>query len=284
MSTSEDAVRAWAKGGAVTRWKGPAIQGLDLFFVTHSDGETASGRGVVVSDGKIVTGQDAMRAVLAHGSKDPMVLAAYASYLLQQGADPLSDGSSVEAPPAWKALIEPTTLADNTLEYWTYQGQLSGGPQAGPKLLRTQVDLTTLAVTAAPAERLAAGAQDPVETARAKLDRSPYDQKAGAAELGKLCSDPRVPPILASALATHKVPDTRVALAKAMAGCKDAASVKALIAALRDAHVPVRKWAAESLSAIGDKGAKAPLEQALAGERDPDAQVSMQRAVAKLGG
>ena len=93
-----------------------------------------------------------------------------------------------------------------------------------------------------------------------------------------------MPPILASALATHKVPDTRVALAKAMAGCKDAASVKALIAALRDAHVPVRKWAAESLSAIGDKGAKAPLEQALAGERDPDAQVSMQRAVAKLGG
>ena len=275
--TSEEAVRAWAKGDDVTRYSGPAIEGVDLFFVSRSDSEGATGRGVVHVDGKILTGQDAMRAALERGPKDPVILAAYASYLLAQGADPLLDGASVSAPPAWKAMIKPPSLSGSTLEYWTYQGVI--GP---PQLLRTQVDLGTLAVTGATAERLAAGSQDAVETARAKLDRSAYDQKQGAIELGKLCTDPRVPPILSAALANHKVPDTRKEIAKAMAGCKDPASVKALVAALRDSHGPVRKWAAESLGAIGDASAKAPLQQALAAERDPDAQVSMQRAVAKL--
>jgi hypothetical protein len=276
---SEDAVRAWAKGGVVSRWNGPTIEGFELFFVTHSDGEKETGQGVVVSDGKIATGQEALRAVIASGSKDAVALAAYASYLLQRGADPLRDDHTVSAPPAEKALIRPPSISGTTLEYWIYQGQFGA-----PKLARTQLDLGSLAVTVTPAERAAAAPQDAVETARAKLDRSAYDQKAGAEELGTLCSDPRVPPILAASLASHKVPDTRAALAKAMAGCKDAASVKALIAALGDAHGPVRKWAAESLGAISDASARAPLERALGHERDPDAQVSIQRAVAKLSG
>jgi HEAT repeat protein len=224
------------------------------------------------------------RGKRARGSKDAALLAAYASYLLGDGADPLADGSTVEAPAAWKALIKPPKLDGNTLEFWTYQGQLGGGPQAGPELRRRQVDLDTLVMTGASAEKVATGPQDAVETAKAKLDRAPFDQKQGAMELGRLCSDPRVPPILAAALARHKVPDTRKEIAKAMAGCKDKASVKALVGALRDSHAPVRTWAASSLAAIGDATAKAPLQQALAGEQDYEAQMAMKSAIAKLGG
>jgi HEAT repeat protein len=91
-----------------------------------------------------------------------------------------------------------------------------------------------------------------------------------------------VPAILASALATHRVVDTRVAAARAMAGCKDAPSVVALIGALGDGQAQVRKWAAESLGTIGDRSARPALERLAKGEKDPDARISVERALGKL--
>ncbi|HEY5920917.1 MAG TPA: HEAT repeat domain-containing protein [Kofleriaceae bacterium] len=263
----------------VTPWTGPAVAGFDLFFVRtkSSEGDPSSGAGAVVHAGDVLRGQDAMRAVIATGTKDAHALAAYSSYLLAHGADPLTSGDGVSAPPPEKALIKPPVLAGTSLEYWSYQPQIGA-----PVLLHTKLDLTTLAIASTKAEKYGGGGKDAVEAARAKFSMSAYDQKQGAAELGKLCSDPRVPKILATELAGHKVPDTRVAVAKAMAGCKDAASVKALVAALADKHAAVRKWAAESLGAIGDRSARPALEKLAQSEQDPDAKVSAQRAADKL--
>lgn len=263
----------------VTPWTGPAVAGFDLFFVNtkSSEGDPASGAGAVVHDGKVLRGQEAMRAVIATGSKDAHALAAYSSYLLARGADPLTSGDGVSAPPPEKALIKPPVLAGTSLEYWSYQPQIGA-----PVLLHTKLDLATLAIASTKAENYKAGGKDAVEAAREKLARAPFDQKQGAAELGALCGDPRVPKILATELAGHKVPDTRAAIAKAMAGCKDAASVKALVAALADKHPAVRKWAAESLGAIGDRSARPALEKLAQSEQDPDAKISASRAAEKL--
>lgn len=149
-ATSEDAVRAWAKGGIVIPWEGKPIEGLDLFFVRRSDGEQETGQGVVVHDGNVSHGQAAMREAVARGGQDASALAAYASYLLQRGGEPLRDGNGVSVPAAERALIKPPRLDGSKLEYWTYQYQIGA-----PKLLRTQVDLATLALTVAPGERLA---------------------------------------------------------------------------------------------------------------------------------
>lgn len=278
--TSEELVRAHAGNDViVTPSDGPKLAGFDLFFVRTKSrrDDPATGSGLVVNAGKILAGADAMRAVVATGSQDAHTLATYASYLLQDAAVPLVDGAGVSVPPAEKALIKPPSLAGTTLEFWTYQP-----PIDRPRLLHTRLDLSTLKIDSTPAEKLASPALDAVETARAKLAASAFDQRKGAEELGKLCADPRVPGILASTLATHKVPDTRAAAAKAMAGCKDAASVKALVAALGDGHVGVRKWAAESLGAIGDRSARPALEKLSKTEQEPDAQVSIARALDKL--
>ena len=264
----------------VTPWTGPAVAGFDLYFVNtkSSEGDPASGAGAVVHAGDVLRGQDAMRAVIATGTKDAHALAAYSSYLLAHGADPLTSDKGVSAPPPEKALIKPPAITGSSLEYWTYQPQIGA-----PVLLHTKLDLGTLAIASTKAERYqGGGGKDAVDVAREKLARAPFDQKQGAAELGKLCGDPRVPKILAAELAGHKVPDTRAAIAKAMAGCKDAASVKALVAALADKHAAVRKWAAESLGAIGDRSARPALEKLAQSEQDPDAKVSAQRAAEKL--
>ncbi|MEJ7599693.1 MAG: HEAT repeat domain-containing protein [Kofleriaceae bacterium] len=280
VMTSEQVVRQHAGNDAVVQpWEGAKIAGFDLFWVSSKaqPDEPGTGAGVVVNGGKVLSGPDAMRAVIASGSQDARALATYASHLLARGAAPLVDGADVMAPPAHKALIKAPSIASGKLEFWSYQ------PQVGaPVLLHTQLDLASLAIVSTRAEKLASPAQDTVETARAKLAASAFDQKKGAEELGKLCADPRVPAILANALATHKVPDTRAAVAKAMVGCKDAASVKALITALGDAQVPVRKWAAESLGAIGDRSARPALEKLAKTEQEPDAQVSIARALDKL--
>jgi hypothetical protein len=278
--TSEETLRANVGTDVIlTAWKGPAVTDYDLFFVRtkSSEGDPSTGSGVVVNGDKVLRGADALRAVIATGTKDAHALAAYASYLMARGADPLVSGDGVSAPPAQKALIKQPTLVGSTLEYWTYQA-----PIDRPLLLHTKLDLGTLAIVSTRAEQLQGGGNDAVEAARQKFTMSAFDQKKGAEELGKLCSDPRVPAILAAELAGHKVPDTRAAVAKAMAGCKGAASVKALVAALADKHAPVRKWAAESLGAIGDRSARAAVEKLAQSEEDPDAKVSAMRAADKL--
>ena len=278
--TSLEVVRARAGTDAiVTPWDGPNLPGLDLFFVRSkgSSDDPPSGSGLVVTGGKLLTGPDAMRAVVATGSQDAHTLATYASYLLLDAALPLVDGAGVSVIPAEKALIKPPSLVGTTLEFWTYQPPIDRA-----RLLHTRLDLSSLKIVSTLAEKLASPAQDAVETARAKLAASAFDQRKGAEELGKLCADPRVPAILANALATHKVPDTRVAAARALAGCKDAVSVKALITALGDAQAPVRKWAAESLGTIGDRSARPALEQLARTEQDPAARGSIARALDKL--
>ena len=275
--TSEEVVRARTGNDViVTPWDGPKLAGFDLFFVrtkSRSD-EPATGSGMVVNAGKILSGPDAMRAVIATGSQDAHTLAVYASYLLQEAALPLVDGAGVTVVPAEKALIKPPSLVGTTLEFWTYQPPISA-----QRLLHTRLDLGSRAIASTPAERLASPALDAVETARAKPAASAFDQRKGADELGKLCADPRV-----ARDPRERAGDPQGARharggGQGEAGCKDAASVKALIAALGDAEVPVRKWAAESLGAIGDRSARPALEKLAKTEQQPDAQVSISRAL-----
>lgn len=161
-ATSEEAVRAHVGPGAhVTPWDGPVVPGFDLFFVTtpSTEGDPGTGTGLVYSSGKILSGPEAMRAVVASGSKDAHALASYASHLLAAGAAPLLNDDGVAEPVAHKALIKPPTLTGTRLEFWTYQP-----PLGAPELLRTRVDLATLDLVSAGAETLATPAQDPTKT------------------------------------------------------------------------------------------------------------------------
>jgi len=141
-------IKAWAgPGGTVEPYDPGPLGGLQVFRVTRGSQGGQAGRvlGAVVpprSHGWLI-GKDAMRAILARSSGDPMQLARLAALVLGSGADVVSrpEQAPDHAPPAEKERVEPPALREGLLEFWV---SCCPGDRAPPRLGRCRLTLSDL--------------------------------------------------------------------------------------------------------------------------------------------
>jgi hypothetical protein len=255
--------------------------GLRAYWIDLAGGppNVDRGVGVVSPDGKaFFKRQDGMRRVLATGVADATVLARASMLLLEEGGAPLAGAAGV--PDVAKAEIKGATIAaptvaNNTLTYWSYYRKTSK-----PLLLRSDVDLTTLAV-----KRQRPGDDaSPVDKAIADLG-SPFEvgRQSAIETLVKQCADSRASAALANAVRTHDKADTRALAARHLRTCHGKDALAALMFALAgDADAKVRQWAADTLGMLRDASAKPALETAARDDKDKDVRQLAADALKKL--
>jgi hypothetical protein len=275
MSTIER-LQAWAGPDlGVTPWHTVEVTGVELFHVAN----TLVHRGVAVvgagADPRV--GPDGFRAVQERGVTDATQLAHLAMLFFADARAPITELAAVASqPPEVRAMVRTPVIDGRTLELWAWDEYAEG-------VVRYRLDLDTLAIAQEHGAQLAAGKQDPVDVARARLGGASDMAYRGAIDmLVAACADPRAAVLLNEVIAGHHHAEARGWAAFQAATCNNADTVAALIKALEtDKVATVRKHAADTLGKLGATAARKALDAA---QSDPDADVAgaARRALKKL--
>jgi hypothetical protein len=287
MANMQDRVKKWAESTSrkgidceVQPWAEVPVEGIQFYLIdTRFNAYVVA---VVGSEWPPVEKEAAMRAVLARGVKDPEHLAMLATAILEGRRQTIVEPSTElrGAAPEEAKLVHAPSLTGDTLEYW------HRGTGMTRDLVRTRLNLKTMAAQRDQAADLVRAAMDPIDLARKQLAESDIATFPMAIDhIVALCNDKkdkRALQLLTDAVASHPNPDGRAAAAGGLVRCRSEATLDLLTKALHDAVPKVRKAAAEALIALGDAKARPALKQARDQEADLDAKGAMIRALQKL--
>jgi hypothetical protein len=229
------------------------VDGIELFVVSDDkpapDGTRIADRLVGVAGGKVVEGNELVRAALA-AKANPKTLAQVALRVVQYDAEILEEPSNAEQR---KAKVRPPRFAGKALVFWV---STMGRPR---RLEQARLDRTTggLEIAVPPAMRAAAitSALVALVDPNVSIDGSAIRMLAGA------CGEPRVKNALVTTMANHPQVETRAAIADVLHKCGPDA-IQPLINAMEQDRALVRSRAATALGRIGDGRARPALGKA----------------------
>jgi hypothetical protein len=231
------------------------LSGIELFVLSDPspapDGTRIADRlvGVATAGGKVVEGNELMRAVIAV-KPDPRTLARIALQVAQHDAELLEAATSAEQR---KVKVKPPRFAGKALVFWV---STRGTPR---RLEQGKVDRTTggIEIAVPPALRAAAitSALVALVDPNAAIDLSAIRMLAGA------CGEPRVKSALVRSLANHSQVEIRAAIADVLHKCGPDA-IQPLINSMEQDRALVRSRAATALGRIGDGRARPALGKA----------------------